>query len=263
MPESSGTASPSSPTSSPETPNSGHNRNHQTPREYPETPAGSGRARHATRFVEPGLNRPGGDRPGKPREHTPRTRRCVPLGRSKSAFGRRRVLSDLSLLASLPVAGRAQGLYGSREPALGANVFRLDQTAPDCLRVLLQVGGSPFDCAGRGSTDRMRMACKRPGVRVPLAPLSDVSAGQRPVRHAGPLSLPDPIIWAPPSVSHSSPRSMEHTRAAVTSCVPCKRRGCGLARSPARNWRMHTASSDHEVFAVNPEAAHVHMFELN
>jgi hypothetical protein len=34
----------------------------------------------------------------------------------------------------------------------------------------VQVGGSPFDCAGPGSTDRMHMACKRPGVRVPLAP---------------------------------------------------------------------------------------------
>jgi len=54
---------------------------------------------------------------------------------------------------------------------LGANVFRLAQTAPDCLRALLQVRGSPFDCAGLGSTDRMHMACKRPGVRVPLAPL--------------------------------------------------------------------------------------------
>ena|SRR5437667_3234120 len=42
----------------------------------------------------------------------------------------------------------------------------------------MQVGGSPFDCAGRGSTDRMRMACKRPGVRVPLAPLPGVSPGQ-------------------------------------------------------------------------------------
>src|SRR5215472_10815746 len=49
---------------------------------------------------------------------------------------------------------------GTREPVLGANVFRLAQTAPDYLRALLQVGGSPFDCAGLGSTDRMRMACK-------------------------------------------------------------------------------------------------------
>ena len=50
-------------------------------------------------------------------------------------------------------------------------MFRLAQTAPDCLRALVQVRGSPFDCAGLGSTDWMRMACKRPGVRVPLAPL--------------------------------------------------------------------------------------------
>jgi len=75
------------------------------------------------------------------------------------------------LLASLPAAGRAKGRYGSREPDLGANMFRLNQTALDCLRTLLQVRGSPVDCAGPGSTDRMHMACKRPGVRVPLAPL--------------------------------------------------------------------------------------------
>jgi hypothetical protein len=50
-------------------------------------------------------------------------------------------------------------------------VFRFPQTVPDCPGVLVLVGGSPFDCAGLGSTGRMRMACKRPGVRVPLAPL--------------------------------------------------------------------------------------------
>jgi hypothetical protein len=49
-------------------------------------------------------------------------------------------------------------------------VFRLPQTTSDCLGALMQVEGSPFDCAGLGSTDGMRMACKRPGVRVPLAP---------------------------------------------------------------------------------------------
>ena len=41
------------------------------------------------------------------------------------------------------------------------------QTVPDGPRVLVQVGGSPFDCAGLGSTDLMRMACKRPGLESP------------------------------------------------------------------------------------------------
>lgn len=59
---------------------------------------------------------------------------------------------------------------GSREPVWGATVFRLPQTMPDCLGALMQMGGSPFDYAGPGSTDRRRMACQRPGVRVPLAP---------------------------------------------------------------------------------------------
>ena len=52
-------------------------------------------------------------------------------------------------------------------------MFRLPQTVPDSPRALVQVGGSPFDCAGLGSTGRTRMACKRPGVRVPLAPRAD------------------------------------------------------------------------------------------
>jgi hypothetical protein len=62
-------------------------------------------------------------------------------------------------------------------------VFRLAQTVPDYLGVLVQMGGSPFDCAGRGSTDRMRMACKRPGVRVPLAPpqINSISSNTKPI----------------------------------------------------------------------------------
>ncbi len=44
------------------------------------------------------------------------------------------------------------------------------QTVPDSLGASLQMGGSPFDSAGLRSTDKIRMACKRPGVRVPLAP---------------------------------------------------------------------------------------------
>ena len=75
-------------------------------------------------------------------------------------------------LAGLAARGRT-GKGPIREPGarFGTNMFRLNQTALDCLRTLLQVRGSPVDCAGPGSTDRMHMACKRPGVRVPLAPL--------------------------------------------------------------------------------------------
>jgi hypothetical protein len=49
-------------------------------------------------------------------------------------------------------------------------VFRLRQTVPDCPGWLAQVGGSRFDSAGRGQMDLTRMAYKRPGVRVLLAP---------------------------------------------------------------------------------------------
>jgi len=43
--------------------------------------------------------------------------------------------------------------YEGWEPVWGATVFSLPQTMPDCPGVLTQVGGSPFDCAGLGSTD--------------------------------------------------------------------------------------------------------------
>jgi hypothetical protein len=46
-------------------------------------------------------------------------------------------------------------------------MFRLAQTLPDHGKALMQVGGSTFDCAGLGSTDQLRVACKRPGFRVP------------------------------------------------------------------------------------------------
>jgi hypothetical protein len=49
-------------------------------------------------------------------------------------------------------------------------VFRLAQTVPDGVRALMQAGGSPFDYAGRRPTHRIRMACKRSGVRIPIAP---------------------------------------------------------------------------------------------
>jgi hypothetical protein len=62
---------------------------------------------------------------------------------------------------------------------MGASVFRLPRTPRDVLRPFLQVGDSPFDSVRRRSTYRIRMACKRSGVRIPVAPLRDISAGQR------------------------------------------------------------------------------------
>jgi hypothetical protein len=63
-----------------------------------------------------------------------------------------------------------QAAPGGREPVLGATVFRLAQTVPDGTRALVQAGGSPFDVARRRPTYRIRMACKRSGVRIPIAP---------------------------------------------------------------------------------------------
>ena len=54
----------------------------------------------------------------------------------------------------------------------------LAQTVPDGVRALVQVGGSPSDCAGRRPTYRIRMACKRSAVRARLAPLHGISAAQ-------------------------------------------------------------------------------------
>lgn len=49
-------------------------------------------------------------------------------------------------------------------------MFRLAQTVPDGVRALVQAGGFPFDCAGRRPIYRIRMACKRSGVQISLAP---------------------------------------------------------------------------------------------
>ena len=53
---------------------------------------------------------------------------------------------------------------------MGATVVRQPQTVLDCFRALVQVAGSPPDSAGRRSIGRIRMACKRSGVRISLAP---------------------------------------------------------------------------------------------
>jgi len=49
-------------------------------------------------------------------------------------------------------------------------VFRLLPTPHDPIGAFLQVEGSPFDSVRRRSIYRIRMACKRSGVRIPLAP---------------------------------------------------------------------------------------------
>ena len=82
-------------------------------------------------------------------------------------------------------------------------MFRLCQTVPDGFRALLLVGGSPFDSAGLGSTDGFRMACKRSGVRIPIAPLSQVFPGQ---------SLTDRLLRI----------------CAQDSCGPDRGSGCGI-----------------------------------
>src|ERR1022692_4967766 len=58
---------------------------------------------------------------------------------------------------------------GPGEPVVGANVVRLLQTVPGSRRPFLQVGGSPSDSARLRQTDWLRMACKRSGVRIPIA----------------------------------------------------------------------------------------------
>jgi hypothetical protein len=54
-------------------------------------------------------------------------------------------------------------------------VLRHPSTVLDYPGLLVQVGGSPFDSARPRSTDRIHMACKRSGVRIPLAPQFSVS----------------------------------------------------------------------------------------
>jgi hypothetical protein len=53
---------------------------------------------------------------------------------------------------------------------MGANVFRLPPTPCDGPGLLAQAGGSPSDPIRRRRTHEFRMACKRSGVRIPIAP---------------------------------------------------------------------------------------------
>src|SRR5215831_12532113 len=70
------------------------------------------------------------------------------------------------------------------------------------------------------------MACKRPGVRVPLAPLPGVSPGQGPVRWPASYRCQVIIIWASSTLFCNSRRSVGRARAAAASCVSGKRAGC-------------------------------------
>ncbi len=49
-------------------------------------------------------------------------------------------------------------------------MFRLRQTRLDGSRAFSQVSGSPLDSLRLGSIYRIRMACKRSGVQIPIAP---------------------------------------------------------------------------------------------
>jgi hypothetical protein len=64
-------------------------------------------------------------------------------------------------------------------------VVRHPPTVPARPGLLVQVVGSPSDSAGLGSTDLIRMACKRSGVRIPLAPRFSVSVFDETVTISG------------------------------------------------------------------------------
>ena len=61
-------------------------------------------------------------------------------------------------------------VLSGREPETGATVFRHPRTHRDPVRQLLLVSGSLLDSLRRRPTNRIRMACKRSGVRIPIAP---------------------------------------------------------------------------------------------
>jgi hypothetical protein len=69
--------------------------------------------------------------------------------------------------------GRGAGSFGRAEPGepeTGANVFRLPPTLRDVPGLFAQAGDSPSDSIRPRPTYRIRMACKRSGVRIPVAP---------------------------------------------------------------------------------------------
>jgi hypothetical protein len=104
----------------------------------------------------------------------------------------------------------------------------LTQTVPDRIGTLVQAGGSPFDCAGRRSTNRIRVACKRSAVRARLAPPNPVQTQNS---NAEPLSV-RPV------------RGNRHLSRMSSAFVIC-RRSPVLARHSAlvRPDKLHTARS--------------------
>jgi hypothetical protein len=57
-----------------------------------------------------------------------------------------------------------------REPGKGANVFRLPWTHGDALGSFHLARGSLLDSVRPSQTHKNYMACRRSGVRIPLAP---------------------------------------------------------------------------------------------
>jgi hypothetical protein len=56
-------------------------------------------------------------------------------------------VTDAGSLASFGLAGEGHGLVESPGASLGSHRVQLPQTMPDCSGAMMQVGGSPFDCA--------------------------------------------------------------------------------------------------------------------
>ena len=87
--------------------------------------------------------------------------------------------SAATTLGGVPTEGDADPVVGAAsfgraepgEPEKGANVFGLPPTLRDVPGLFAQAGGSPSDSIRPRPTYRMRMACKRSGVRIPIAPL--------------------------------------------------------------------------------------------
>ena len=78
-----------------------------------------------------------------------------------------------------------------REPAKGANVFRRLSTHRDLLGSFALVRGSPFDSVRLSQTSGTCMACRRSGVRIPLAPRFSVCLFEEKCQTIGSGSSPD------------------------------------------------------------------------
>jgi hypothetical protein len=68
------------------------------------------------------------------------------------------------------VSANTKGYSASWEPGKGANVFRLSPTPEDAPGLFAQAVGSTSESIRPTQTHRVRTACKRSGVRIPVAP---------------------------------------------------------------------------------------------